>query len=85
MAGSSDCRKDIEKTEGVLDLHDVHLWSLDGSYHVFTAHIAVANDSSMDKLEDIKVKIQEKLQEHGIGHSTLEFEKPDSSCENCET
>ncbi|MFP4385401.1 MAG: cation diffusion facilitator family transporter [Spirochaetia bacterium] len=77
-------RKNIAETDRVLGLHDVHLWSLDGSYHIFTAHIVVPNASSIDDLEAIKLSVQEKLKNHGINHSTLEFEKEDTYCENCE-
>ena len=70
----------IKEIDGVIDVHHIHIWSMDGQLNYATMHI-VANENS----HTIKDKIREELKEHGIGHSTLEFETPTDHCheEHC--
>jgi cobalt-zinc-cadmium efflux system protein len=65
---------------GVLGVHHVHVWSLDGQSNYATMHI-VTNEES----HGIKHKIREELREHGIGHATLELEREGEHCheEHC--
>ncbi len=62
-------------TEGVTDVHHIHLWSISGSDRFATMHIVTDGDA-------VKVKAQVKkiLSELGIGHSTIETESPDEKC-----
>lgn len=66
--------------EGVLGLHHIHIWSIDGQRIFATMHI-VANENTTE----IKRKVKEELKEHGISHSTLELEKENENCgdEHC--
>ena len=70
----------IKEVDGVIDVHHVHIWSMDGYHNYATMHI-VANENS----HEIKDKIREELKEHGIGHATLEIESPTDHCheEHC--
>ena len=70
----------IKEIDGVIDVHHIHIWSIDGFHNYATMHI-VANENS----HEIKDKIREELKEHGIGHATLEIESPDDHCheEHC--
>ena len=70
----------IKKIDGVIDVHHIHVWSMDGYHNYATMHI-VANENS----HEIKDKIREELKEHGIGHATLEIERPTDHCheEHC--
>ncbi len=65
---------------GVLGVHHVHVWSLDGQSNYATMHI-VTNEEA----HGIKHKIREELREHGIGHATLELEREGEHCheEHC--
>jgi cobalt-zinc-cadmium efflux system protein len=69
--------KDIEKTEGVEGIHNVHVWSLCSNLNVMDAHV-FTNISNMAKIEILKAKIKRKLEKFNIKHSTLEFE-----CKEC--
>jgi cobalt-zinc-cadmium efflux system protein len=66
--------------EGVLGIHHIHIWSIDGQRIFATMHI-VANENTTE----IKRKVKEELKEHGISHSTLELEKENENCgdEHC--
>lgn len=75
-----EIKKHIKEIDGVIDVHHIHIWSMDGNHNYATMHI-VANENS----HTIKDKIREELKEHGIGHATLEIENPDDHCheEHC--
>ena len=75
-----EIKNHIKEIDGVVDVHHIHIWSMDGYLNFATMHI-VANENS----HEIKDKIREELKEHGIGHATLEIESPTDHCheEHC--
>lgn len=66
--------------EGVLGVHHIHVWSMDGRQNYATMHVVANGDT-----RTIKHGIREELKEHGIGHVTLEFETEGEDCreEHC--
>ncbi len=70
----------IKEIDGVIDVHHIHIWSMDGHHNYATMHIVASENS-----HEIKDKIREELKEHGIGHATLEIENPTDHCheEHC--
>ena len=65
----------------VLDLHDLHLWTMDGQSHIFSVHLVV--DQAHQRLADllpIKAKLEVGLKEKGLAHVTLAFELAGSPC-----
>jgi len=76
---------DIEKliarlrmTEGVEDVHHVHVWELDEHHRALEAHVLIARNE-IALMESSKHQLKRKLlEEFQIQHSTLEFEFPDS-------
>lgn len=65
----------ISEIEGVLDVHHIHLWSMDGQSNYATMHIVTGEDA-----QTIKARVREELAEHGITHVTLELEGRDEEC-----
>lgn len=64
------------RIEGVQDVHDMHVWSLDGEKNVFTGHLVVIPSLlEPDQVELTKSRIRETLSGHNIEHSTLELER----------
>ena len=65
---------------GVLGVHHIHVWSMDGQSNYATMHVVTNGDA-----HEIKHKIREELREHGIGHATLELECEGEHCheEHC--
>ncbi len=61
--------------DGVLDIHHIHIWSVDGVHHSATMHIVTDADP-----HEIKESVRKELAEHGIVHSTLELESPTEHC-----
>ena len=71
----SEVCKHILETDGVLDVHHVHVWSIDGEYHRATMHI-VADCN----FHNIKEEIRKKLFEYNISHVTIETETSTQTC-----
>ena len=65
----------ILRVEGVLDIHHIHLWSLDGHRNYATVHVVTDSDA-----HTVKAQIREELKELGIEHSTIELELPGETC-----
>lgn len=65
----------ITEIDGVLDVHHLHLRSIDGYNHCATMH--VVSDSEPHKLKE---NIKDELREHGIGHVTIELESSGEPC-----
>ena len=70
----------ISEIEGVLGVHHIHIWSMDGNNNYATMHVVTEENPHI-----IKDKIREELKEHGISHATLELEGKDEGCheEHC--
>ena len=75
-----EIREHIAEIDGVLDVHHIHIWSMDGQSNYATMHIVTNADT-----HKIKEKVREELQEHGISHATLELETENEHCheEHC--
>lgn len=71
----NDIKEHIGAIDGVLDVHHVHLWSMDGQNNYATMHIVTDGESKI-----IKEEIRKELREHGVGHVTIETE---TSTEHC--
>ena len=76
-----ELKKHLLSIEGVKDIHHIHIRSIDGYNNTSTLH-AVVNKYD----PEIKNKIKEELEEHNIGHSTIELELESEHChdDNCE-
>lgn len=67
-----DVQNDLNKIPFVLDIHDLHIWSITSNFPVLTAHIVV-NDES--KGQDVLIKANEILKnKYKIEHSTIQIE-----------
>ena len=65
----------VKEIDGVLDVHHVHLWSMDGQTHCATLHVVTDSDA-----HTVKENIRRELMEHGIGHVTIETETGTEHC-----
>jgi cobalt-zinc-cadmium efflux system protein len=59
--------------EGVLDVHDLHIWSLGSNTHALSCHVLI-EDMPPSSSDGILKQINEKLCSFGIYHSTIQFE-----------
>ncbi len=65
----------LSHIEGILDVHHIHIWSLDGHNHCATLHIVTDADP-----HTIKDPVRQELRDHGIPHATLELESSTDRC-----
>lgn len=72
--------KKINDIEGVLDVHDVHLWSMDGEYNILTIHIVLDDDKDLEFISTIKQKIRHTLKNDHVRHITIETERKADEC-----
>lgn len=70
----------LRSIPGVLGLHHMHIWSLDGQKHILTAHVVVAASTSWQEQEKIKAMLKKKSGELGISEATLEMEVDGAEC-----
>jgi len=70
---------------GVIDVHDLHFWTLDGTYNIASLHVIVNPETSLSATESIKEEVRTYLKSVGFEHSTIEVESADNVCElnNC--
>ena len=70
----------IEETDGVSEVHHVHLWSMQERQPALTAHLVIA-DEAWHRAEAIRSEVKCSLsEEFAIGHVTLEIERSESPC-----
>ena len=72
----ANLKKELQKVDGISDIHHIHVWSIDGENNYATLH-AVSDEKNISK---IKEDLKKELEEHGIVHSTIEFEKKNEKC-----
>lgn len=70
----------LRKMDGIEDVHDLHIWSVDGNYNVLTVHIVLSSSKAMEQLAALKVEVREMLEKKGIQHATIEFETANEHC-----
>ncbi len=70
---------DLAAIPGVIDVHDLHLWTLTSNMHVLTAHVMTTDDTDAHAVLDEARDVLEH--QHGIGHATLQVEP--ASHERC--
>ena len=66
--------------ENVDEIHDLHIWSIDGNYNILTVHVVLKQPVTIEKAVEIKNKIRSELLQQGIEHATIEFETTEENC-----
>ena len=67
----------LSKIDGVIDVHHMHVWSIDGQNHYATMHLVTDEDASK-----IKRLVRDELAEHGIDHAVIETEHSGELCDS---
>ncbi len=63
---------ELQNIQGVEEVFDLHLWSMDGNYHILTVHLITEKESNTTNWQQIKDRAREVLKLRGIEHSTIE-------------
>ncbi len=64
------------KVAGVVDVHHLHVWTLDGQSHCATMHVVVDGTNA-----HAKHQIRHELQHHGVAHVSIELETVGEHCD----
>lgn len=75
-----ELQEQVSRIDGIVNVHHLHVHSLDGEIHCATMHVVARGESHR-----IKTDIRRLLTEYGIEHVTLELEQIDEPCpdEHC--
>jgi len=68
-----EVKGEITSLKGVLGIHDLHIWSLEGETDILTAHV-ILEDTLLKNPDETKKNIKAILKKHHIEHSTIELE-----------
>ncbi len=70
----SDVLHEVETVAGVINVHDLHIWSLGSEHHALSCHVLI-EDMPPSASESILVCINRMLHERfSIDHTTIQFE-----------
>lgn len=64
----------IRSVKGVLNVHDLHVWSITSGKNALSCHVVLNNQITFQDSQLILREIEHKLQHQGIGHSTIQLE-----------
>ena len=70
-----EIKKHLLEIDGVIDIHHIHIWSMDGIENFATMHIVTDNSNLK-----IKSDIRCELKSHDIAHVTIELENISEKC-----
>jgi cobalt-zinc-cadmium efflux system protein len=65
---------EIERVQGVKNIHHVHVWQINEHDLMFEAHVDLSEDIIVSGFENILNEIKAILSQHGINHSTIQPE-----------
>lgn len=75
-----ELKQHLQEIENVKDVHHIHVWSMDGFNNYATLHVV----TDLRDTKHLKSQIKEELKEHGINHTTIEFEEMGYECNEIE-
>lgn len=76
-----EIEKEILKSHSqILGIHHSHIWSLDGAQHIFTTHLVVPSQTTLQEIELLKNSIKKSLKAMSVIEATLEFEAEGGDC-----
>ena len=76
----AEIKEKILQFPHVGSLHHVHIWSLDGEKHVFTAHIKLKEVRDFEEILSLKRNLRKLLKQYPFSHHTIEVELPEEEC-----
>ncbi len=74
-------RQEVLQLDEIADVHDMHVWTLDGNYHVLSAHLVLHQSRPIDALATVRARVNQLLKQHNIDHITVQLEVAGEVCE----
>lgn len=70
----------IQQTDGIDDVHDIHVWSLSTDIRALSAHLVMTGHPTLEEAQAVGARVKTTIaNQFGIAHATLELE-----CEACD-
>jgi cobalt-zinc-cadmium efflux system protein len=70
----AEIRKAMQGVEGVVNVHDLHVWSLTSQSHALASHVQVV-EMPLAECEALMERLNHQLRDHyGIHHTTIQIE-----------
>jgi cobalt-zinc-cadmium efflux system protein len=76
----TEIKKILLEIPGIINVHDLHSWTMDGRYNIMTVHVVLKKGISIEEVENFKLKIRNKLLNQNIQHLTIETEQEGDNC-----
>ncbi|CAH0119504.1 Cadmium, cobalt and zinc/H(+)-K(+) antiporter [Paenibacillus sp. CECT 9249] len=67
-----EVKQTLQSIDGVVDVHDLHIWTVTSGFHALSCHMRVDNDA--DSQAVLQQAIHRLETEYGITHSTIQTE-----------
>lgn len=64
----------MENVQGIISIHDLHVWSITSGQNALSCHAVVDGDLSIHESQELLRTIEGKLDHKGIGHVTIQME-----------
>ena len=73
----SEVRAAMQQVDGVINVHDLHVWSLTAQSHALASHVQVV-EMGLGESEALLERLNHQLRDHfGIQHTTIQVEVTD--------
>ena len=80
-----EIRGAMKAVDGVLEIHDLHVWTITSRMYALTAHVRLRDDMPVSRAEEVGRSLRTVLdQRWEINHATLQFEVEEGSRLDCE-
>ncbi len=72
---------EMEGVDGVVVIHDIHVWSVAPGYDVLTAHVIVDPEFDVEGIADVRRRLRQiATGDYGINHITIQMETRPEGC-----
>ncbi|HYE98384.1 MAG TPA: cation diffusion facilitator family transporter [Planctomycetota bacterium] len=80
-----EIRQAMKEVDGVLEVHDLHVWTITSRMYALTAHVRLQEDLPVSRAEEIGCRLRDLLDGRWeINHATLQFEVAEGASLACE-
>lgn len=75
--------RDLAAIDGVVDVHDLHVWTLTSGMEVASVHLSTDHLESGHRVLDAAKRVLRDV--HSIGHATVQVDPPEhGDCDDCD-
>ncbi|MDB5085748.1 MAG: cation diffusion facilitator family transporter [Bacilli bacterium] len=66
----------ILTAEGILEIHDLHVWSLSSHQNALSCHVVIDGRRTVEECQTVLRNLEHELLHLGVGHTTIQIEDP---------